>query len=233
MAATQMWKCQLCESRYALLFELVVHVRAAHSSDYNLNFVCQVKGCPRIFKKTNTWYKHVRSQHMEEYFTREVLIAENPQSDDEEMENFTGDDGGEEPDPPTNPSCPNSCTSNIISPDAAAGMLLKLKEKYKLSHAAVDEVIQVFGIMTDHVVTKTLSAVEQSAEAHGMDLTSPFFENLPKIAEDVSNPFSALETAYRQQTYVSKNFPYVVSLISCLYCMCTCRPLPTNQSFYR
>ena len=67
MAATLTWKCQLCESRYALLFELVVHVRAAHSSVCNLNFVCQVNGCPRIFKKTNTWYKHVRGQHMEEY----------------------------------------------------------------------------------------------------------------------------------------------------------------------
>ena len=161
----------------------------------------------------------MRAQHKEEYFTRKVSIAETPQPDDHEMEDLTAmisdDDGGEEPPSTvTTPSDPNSCTpENIISPDAAAGMLLKLKEKYKLSQAAVDEVIQVVEVITDHVVTKTLSAVEQSAEAHGMDITSPFFKNLPNIVENESNPLSALGTAYRQQAYVSKNFPYVVSLI--------------------
>ena len=48
MATTLTWHCQLCDSRYALLSELVGHIRAAHSSDCNLNFVCQVKGCPRM-----------------------------------------------------------------------------------------------------------------------------------------------------------------------------------------
>ena len=37
---------------------------------------------------------------------------------------------------------------------AAAGTLLKLKEKYKLSQAADDEVIQV---VEDHVVPKAIS----------------------------------------------------------------------------
>ena len=58
------------------------------------------------------------------------------------------------------------------------------------------------------MATKTLSAVE---EAHGMDTTTPFFKSLPDIVENVSNPLSALGTAYKQQVYVSNNFPYVVS----------------------
>ena len=90
-------------------------------------------------------------------------------------------------------------------------MLLKLKEKHKLSHVAVDEVIQIVEIITDHVFLETVSAVEQSAEAHGMDITTPFCKNLPNIIENVSNPFSSLGTTYRQQAYVTKNFPYVVS----------------------
>ena len=95
--------------------------------------------------------------------------------------------------------------------DMAAGMLLKLKEKHKLSHAAIIEVVQVVEIFTADVISKTLSAVEESAEAHGMDITTPFFRNLPNITDSVSNPLTTLATAYRQQAYVSKNFPYVVS----------------------
>ena len=217
-ACTMAWQCQLCESRYAILFELVGHVRAAHSASCNLNFVCQVHGCPRMFTKTNTWYKHVRAEHKDEYFKNEISIpaAPEPQSDTQEMDDLSmGPDdgegqssaiGGSDPSDP-----PNSCSPNTVTQDMAAGMLLKLKEKHKLSHAAIDEVVQVVEIFTADVISKTLSAVEESAEAHGMDITTPFFRNLSNITDSVSNPLTTLATAYRQQAYVSKNFPYVVS----------------------
>lgn len=50
--------------------------------------------------KTNTWYKHIRAQHKEEYFTREMPTAETPQPDEQEMEDLTmfpSDDSREEP----------------------------------------------------------------------------------------------------------------------------------------
>lgn len=128
------------------------------------------------------------------------------------------DDCGEGPstsiDPPDIAN--NSCSPNIVTQDMAAGMLLKLKEKHKLSQAAIDEVIDVVGVITDDIITKTLSAVEQSAESHGMDVTTPFFRNLPNITDNLSNPLSMLGTAYRQQMYVSQNLPYVVSLLRVL-----------------
>lgn len=102
----------------------------------------------------------------------------------------------------------------IVTQDMAAGMLLKFKDKHKLSNAAIDEVIQVVEVMNDHVTSQILSAVEQSAEAHGMDVTTPSFRNLPNIIDSVSNPLTTLGTMYRQQTYVSKNFPYVVSYMT-------------------
>ena len=90
-------------------------------------------------------------------------------------------------------------------------MLLKLKEKHKLSHTAVDEVIQIVGIVTDHVVTETLAA-EQSAKAYDMDVSAPCLKNLPTIIESISNPLSSLGTSYRRKSYVAKHFPYVVSM---------------------
>ena len=222
MASTTrvVWKCQLCESRYALLHDLVGHVRAAHSAESQLNFVCQVNGCPTTFKNTNSWYKHVRRLHKQEYFTRdsfEVSIQSPDQEEDQEMDDSVVPDTGDG----HNMDFVNHSEQNFdtlspptsLSQDATAGMLLKLKEKHKLSHAAVDEVIQVVGIVADHVVMKTLSAVQQSAEDHGIDTDTPFFRSLPDIAENVSNPLSSLGTAYKQQSYVAKNFPYVVNLI--------------------
>lgn len=62
------WKCQLCLSRYASLYELVSHVRGSHSKEANLHFVCGVKLCSKSFKNTNSWYKHVIKIHSEHYF---------------------------------------------------------------------------------------------------------------------------------------------------------------------
>ena len=53
------WRCQLCFGSYVYLKDLASHVRATHSSEASLNYVYQVQGCPRIFKRPSTWYKHV------------------------------------------------------------------------------------------------------------------------------------------------------------------------------
>ena len=146
--STMAWQCQICQSRYGLLFELLGHVRAAHSADCNLNFVCQVNGCPRMFTKTNTWYKHVRGEHKDKYLKKEIsLIPSAPEtqfeSHDQEMDDLSlmsADDNGEGRSSATGSSDLSdpldSCSPSIVTQDMAAGMLLKLKEKHKLSHAA-------------------------------------------------------------------------------------------------
>ena len=99
----------------------------------------------------------------------------------------------------------------FVTQDVAAGLLLKLREKHRLSQAAVDEVVQIVSTVSDHMVIEALSAVRGLGESHCMDINSPFFQDLPETLESVSNPLAQLGTAYRQQTYVAKNFPYVVS----------------------
>ena len=59
-----------------------------------------------------------------------------------------------------------------------------VEEKHKLSQAAIDEVIDIVGVISDDIVTKTLSAVEQSAESHGLGVTTPFFRNVPNITDN-------------------------------------------------
>ena len=70
-----LWLCNFC---YISLFELVSHVRAIHSVDPGLRFVCNVNGCPAVFKQTNTWYKHVTKKHQEQYDS--TLLIESRES---------------------------------------------------------------------------------------------------------------------------------------------------------
>ena len=63
------WLCQLCEGRYATLFNIVSHVRAAHSSDPHMNLVCAVNECHQTFHKATSWYRHVRIDHSEIYYS--------------------------------------------------------------------------------------------------------------------------------------------------------------------
>lgn len=51
-----------------------------------------------MFKKTNTWYKHVRAEHKDEYLRKEISISTH-HSDEQEMEDLSmyPFDNGEEP----------------------------------------------------------------------------------------------------------------------------------------
>ena len=96
----------------------------------------------------------------------------------------------------------------VLTQDIAAGHLLKLKEQHNLTYAAIDEVVQLVHIISDHVVTKCLMAVWKSAESQCIDMNSGFIHSLPETLQSIKDPFHLLGTAYKQQAYIAKNFPY-------------------------
>jgi len=88
----------------------------------------------------------------------------------------------------------------LCHPRCGSWIVAKTK-RHRLSLAAIDDV-QIVGTISEHMVIESLTAVRQSCVAHGMDMSSPFFQDLPGILENVSNPLATLGTAYRQQSYV-------------------------------
>ena len=168
-----------------------------------------------MFSNTNTWYKHVRDKHQEEYCRKcpDIPAPTVPTPEDQLGAEMDSRDGDQDEDitPLTLDTPLVDDAPTFVTQDVAAGLLLKLKERHRLSQAAIDEVVQIVGTVSDHMVIESLTAVRQCGEAHGMDMSSPFFQDLPGILENVSNPLATLGTAYRQQSYVKKNFPYVVS----------------------
>ena len=61
------WQCTMCNGVYSTLPILVSHIHSAHSHEPGLCFTCGVDMCPRTFKNTNTYYKHVRNEHGDKY----------------------------------------------------------------------------------------------------------------------------------------------------------------------
>lgn len=206
------WRCQICSVSYICLFDVVSHVRAVHSAESHLNFVCNVNNCPGVFNKTNSWYRHVVDKHFEQYYKRNpdplYIACESDHEEAEEEEEGLGD--MTEHLPPIQDTVVSTHLPTFMSEEAVAGKLLKFKERHRISHTAIDEVVELVQTSCDHVVMKTLSAVWESGEVHGMDMDSDFFKELPDILESVVHPLSSLETAYKQQSYVSKKLPYVV-----------------------
>ncbi len=222
------WSCQLCIASYKSLFDLVSHVRAAHSADVNLTYVCQVQGCLRTFKKTNTWYKHVLQVHQVEYYRKGSVESCNEEASiDEQLETDAFDlisevqenesvGGSEFPGECSASSQVSSSLESSVCPIPReeyiiAGKLLKMRVKHHLSHAAIDEVVELVELVYNQVSVEVLSSIHRCAKENGMDTASAFFQELPKIFEGLTSPLAFVSTIYKQQSFIDKNLPYVVS----------------------
>ncbi len=227
MASSQSWQCFACKAFYVSLFELVSHVRAAHHENSAMNFECCIDGCPRVFVNASTWYRHVRRSHADEYSrhqprtTIESTTAEDtpilPTNGDDEDEcedrvlSLTAESVADAPEDfeatEPSPTSTLTCTKYV-----AAGMLLKLKSECRLTQRAMREVVEMTGVVCGHMIGEAQTVVKTVAEQHSMELSPPFIQGLQEAHQHIPNPLADLGTAYRQHSYVARNFPYVVSV---------------------
>ena len=199
-------------------------MRAAHSHERFL-LVCGVRGCPRSFQQASSWYRHIRNAHSNEYQNREpfpnlddangglhseLMVVNPPESpvhsiQDPDEPAFDDDQPGSDSQQtvPENP--------HFISRDVAAGLLMKLKDKHHLSQIALEDVVETTSSVCEHVLQEVHIAIQEAANKHNVNPQSPFLQDVMDCIETATNPLQELGTAYRQQAYVAKHFPYVVS----------------------
>lgn len=211
MASSLSRKCEQCSASYACLYDLVSHVRAAHSLENSLGFVCRVDGCLSVFNKTNTWYKHVVQSHKEEYYKRSTTNIPEPEPEpeseheDEDDNDFDGfiEDPIEEFDE-------GDTHTHSLDLKVYAGRLIQIQEKHLVTRTVVNEIVDLVEMACEDVSSQTFSAIVDLGEVYDMDLTSPFFQELPAIFEGIRSPLKLVRTAYKQQSFIAKNLPYVV-----------------------
>lgn len=68
MDGTGIFPCSCCDAFKSLtLRALLNHYFIVHRNETNFRVTCNVDGCPAIFEKYNSFYKHVYKKHREIY----------------------------------------------------------------------------------------------------------------------------------------------------------------------
>ena len=206
---------------------LVKHLFEVHSYEPNFTYTCQVDHCPRSFSvgsKYVSFLQHVSRKHPN---WKENLDASRPITHGTFIFNLP-DSISSDSDPTFN--TPASLTTEDLLNDendfssqlnsdnesdadaqpeecarlAAGRFLLTLKERYKLSQAAVDfcvgSVKQMIGFTCQDLKLSMQEALEQSN-------CSELLENLG----DNINPFEKLETEHQQTSFYKEHLGLVVS----------------------
>ena len=180
-------------------------MRAAHSHERFL-LVCGVHGCPRSFQQANSWYRHIRNAHSNEYQNREsfqnlddanvglhseLMVVNPPESpvhsiQDPDEPAFDDDQPGSDSQQtvPENP--------HFISRDVAAGLLMKLKDKHRLSQTALEDVVETTSSVCEHVLQEVHIAIQEAANKHNVNPQSPFLQDVMDCIETATNPLQVL-----------------------------------------
>ena len=148
------WHCYHCPGVYTSLKCLVGHSRSTHPHS---EVKCNIKGCRWVTKTADSWYRHVRSEHAQEYDhdfeiqSSEDVHSYSDASDDMDCGSVLGDnedsipESDPEPDlsaPSTEVACEKSCNEIIA-------MTLNLKDRHRMSQSALDDVINI--LYLEHV----------------------------------------------------------------------------------
>lgn len=231
--------CPICPaSLSSLTFKLteyIQHIRLFHSHQPNFFLTCGIRGCQRTFKNFGTFKNHVSSRHS--------LPRVNNVSDGGCSSLCFGDGAGEDNDDDDGTTMDDGMTmatevSDTIEkePDvaktlkrSAALLLLKLKEKQKLTQVALQSVIEgVTSLFQEHLGVLHTRVCQKLEEAGVQSSSIPGLSELFSD-EEAGRPFLGLETHHQQLSYYKSNLNLLVHglyvhLHVLRFCMC-CRRL--------
>ena len=188
---------------------------------------CGIDNCDKQVNKADSWYRHMRIHHSHHYNSTDCIkqvvasattttgpLAEGGSNVTETPTIFTSrfEDTTTQLVDDIEPLRP-ALESNVHSGGQReiANMILNLKDKHKLTQAALDGVVDTTACVCEFIKNDVKSAVEDLAYDHSVDSTSPFVIGVMSILDTIRSPMHDLHTAYKQQNYISSSLPYVVS----------------------
>ena len=145
--------CKLCSAASHLKFNIrgyIQHIRLFHAHNANFRTVCGINSCLRSFTNFGTFTNHVYSVHGGSSRAECEVVSQNDSALNEshEDERFGDWSHATEPD--------NECESELLTTDldnqpsfshdmlqeSSAAFLLGIKEKFKLTQASLQGIIQ-------------------------------------------------------------------------------------------
>ena len=185
--------------------------------------------CPRTYKNTNTYYRHVRRDHSDKYAADSSVANKYLLSANTQMPNSMDKDSNESPDSATVPVTTsdlvdNQCTQsddntigmehNITSDvtKVASGHLIQLKCKAVVTQSILPSIVEMNEAVVDSVLDNISCKVSERLQANGIGPEEPLATDIKEIIESHRNPLRSLHTIYCQNSMMQAHYPMVVSI---------------------
>ena len=214
--------CPLCphERTAHLHFDLtdfLKHMKLFHAHQAGFRVTCGISGCQRSFSNFRTFQNHVSAMHRYQQDPSNVTPGLDRCPGEDTMDDGSGEsdwslDVGEEKE---------ACSQEVLQKSTAL-FLLGLKEKHKLTQAAVQSVVEgVTSLLQQRLDILHTQVCSKLTEAGVTSL--PGLDAL--FSEDGANarPFLGLETHHQQLKYYKTHFNFIVSTCTIgvgTYCIC-------------
>ena len=190
------------------------HVKLFHAHQAGFKITCGINGCQRSFTNFRTFQDHVSALHRYQLDPSNTTPAsdtclgndgvEDGSSDSDD--NVGGVDGSE---------AREVCSQDLLQKPTAL-FLLGLKEKHKLTQAAIQGVVEgvtsLFQQRLDILHTQVCSKLTEAGVTSFSGLDALFSEDRAN-----TRPFLGLETQHQKLKYYKTHFKFIVST-----CTCTC-----------
>ncbi len=213
MSSSNVWFCPLCEWFAGASMKAVVrHIGANHAHEAGFHVCCGIDGCPRTYKKFDSYRHHLYKIHRDVLDVSSVCYndpEEQGGSNPEEQGGSNQEDSMEDycdSDPNVQSDFHNSFPLTL---KRVGLFLLKAKEIYKVAETHLGSLMEDISFMIDLTVSHLEKAVQNVLKDMGIamscDLKSIF--HLPQL----KSVFDQLRTKAQQQRFIDDNLEVVVS----------------------
>ena len=199
---------------------LVKHIFQSHSADPLFTFPCPFANCPYVFKPGSTYFSfqsHAQRKHPnwnEELSSLPATTSQEPESAASSVQLQSTDEryqldehvASTQEEVSTLPQIQVSTGPSTVS-QSAAQFLLTLKEKYRLTQAAVDFAVGLINQIVSHVCDELHRSVGGILQESHNVIPATLDEAFTPI-----QPFEGLTTEYQQSKYYREHFGLVVSV---------------------
>lgn len=198
-----MYVCQLCDHFASRrLASVLSHIGAVHSHQSGFSVLCGIDSCPRTYRNYHSFRHHIKQKHPSACND----CDSHTESNVTDMQTIGGENGpedlfGESFGDPLNQSTSKKRTTALF--------LLKLKEKYQLSQATVNEIVQDIDAMVGNIACDLRLRVTSALEEADVNLALvPDFAdafNAPTIVQ----PSAGLHTQHLQNKFYRQHLGLV------------------------
>ena len=228
----------MCSFEAATVRIILSHLRIVHSNDLHFNVTCGVDGCSRTFRTFSALYSHIYRQHKSSGIIQSERI--DPRSSITEPHemlslysvdppaetlNLDDQDGKTDLSRAIYHRLHNVfCLIDITQADmeylfgnqeqlqrSSALFLIKLKEQRRVSQVTIDDIVTGLEGLLQQTVSRAKAGVRAKLAEQGVSPAD--ISGLDEVFDDIAQPFSGLETAFKQEKYFKECLGLVVSTL--------------------